>query len=176
MEGINKMNYVALISLFLGIGLCLFGFKMEKWAVLCAWFLLAFSIASFLLGKFINSEQIVIIISLTFGLVVGALGFKLEKLSLFIAMTYFSYIILQTYIKMDSYVLNIIVNLLGAMSCGLLAVFFIKPVMIFITSLYGGVLLLENIHQFVMLPIKALNIAVAMIVVMSIIFQFKTNK
>lgn len=170
------MDYIRLFYLILGLLLCLVGFKMQKAAIFVSWFLLGFNLSYGFLNNIIESEKILLVICFTISILAGYLGFKLEKLSIFVAVAYFSYEILGSFIKIDNHVIELIVNIVSSLIVGGVAVYFMKPVMICVTALYGGVLLNENIGHFVMLPSSILSIAVVLIVIMSIIFQFKTNK
>lgn len=170
------MNFVQIFYLIVGLLLCLFGFKMQKIALFLSWFLLSFGVCLGILDGLLGNERLVLILCFTISILFGCLGYKLEKFSVFVAVTYFSYEILGTFLLFEAPFLNFLFQIGVALLVGGLAVFFMKPVMICVTSLYGGVLLNEALNHFVLLPSYLLSIAVVLIVLMSMVFQFKTNK
>lgn len=169
----NTIIQIAVI--LIGLALCTHGFKIQKLLITVAWFCVGFSLASWIAPQYIDSNTVCLIISIVAGLILGSLGFKLEKIALLIAVAYMVYISVGPYIKGFEKDITTLIQLGVSVIVGLLAVFFIKPIMIVTTSLTGSNLIKSYLPLLVTIPGNILNVIIIIIFVAGIIYQFKTS-
>ena len=171
-----NLDITALIILGISLILCFFGFKVQKLVITLAWFALGFTVAGAIGGKFLDGSTL-LIVEIVVGIILGSLGYKLEKLALAIAVAYLTYISIGPYITGFEEGVRLIIHVGGSLLAGILATFFIKPILIGVTSIAGGTL----IKQYLTVVIPAINSQIALIVaivivVLGLLTQFKTNK
>ena len=171
-----NLDMTALIILGISLILCFFGFKVQKFVITLAWFALGFTVAGAIGANFLEGNTL-LIVKIVAGIILGSMGFKLEKLALAIAVAYLTYITVGPYIKGFEQGVTLIIHVGVSLGAGILATFFIKPILIGVTSIAGATL----INQYLPVVIPALAGQIALIIaiviaVLGLLTQFKTNK
>lgn len=172
------MNLDVLALIILGIGLifCFFGFKVQKLVITLAWFAIGFSLAGLVAGNFLEGN-ILLIVKIVVGVIIGSLGFKLEKLALAIAVAYLTYITIGPYITGFEKGVTLIIHYGVSIGAGILATFFIKPILIGVTAIAGAALIKQQLPIIIpSLSSQVVLIASIVIAVFGLLTQFKTNK
>ena len=172
------MNLDVLALIILGIGLifCFFGFKVQKLVITLAWFAIGFSLAGLVAGNFLEGN-ILLIVKIVVGVIIGSLGFKLEKLALAIAVAYLTYITIGPYITGFEKGVTLIIHYGASIGAGILATFFIKPILIAVTSIAGAAIIKQQLPIIIpSLNSQVVLIASIVIAVFGLLTQFKTNK
>lgn len=168
-------NVSALISIIIGLIFCLFGFKVQKFVITLAWFAIGFTIAGKIGSNFIEATNTLLIVKIASGIILASLGYKLEKIALCIAVAYLTYNSIGSYItgfdKTMTFVIHIGVSLLA----GIISTFFIKPILICVTSIAGATIIKQNIPAFITLQPNILFIVFVVIAVFGIIIQLKNT-
>ncbi len=168
-------NILAIGAVLIGLALCTSGFKIQKLIITLAWFAIGYVLAGYIVPYFDLSSNINTIIQIVAGIILGSLGFKLEKLALLIAVAYLVYGSLSLYIKELDPNMVIVVKLVISVLVGTLATFFIKPIMIIVTSLAGSSIIKAYLPVFLTIPSNVLSIVILVIFVGGAIIQFKTS-
>ena len=168
-------NILAIGAILIGLALCTSGFKIQKLIITLAWFAIGYVLAGYVLPYFDLSSQINTIIQIVVGLIVGSLGFKLEKLAILIAVAYLVYGSLNIKINNLDPNMVLVIRLVISALLGILATFFIKPIMILTTSLAGSSIIKSYLPTLVTIPSNVLSIVVLVILIGGAIFQFKTS-
>jgi hypothetical protein len=105
------------------------------------------------------------------------LGFKLEKLALAIAVAYLTYITIGPYITGFEKGVTLIIHCGISIGAGILATFFIKPILIVVTAIAGATLIKQQLPIIIpSLNSQLVLIASIVIAVFGLLTQFKTNK
>lgn len=172
------MNFdtTALITLGISLIMCFLGFKVQKLVITLAWFVIGYKLTGTLGGKFLDGNTL-LIAQIVVGIILGSLGYKLEKLALAIAVAYLTYDTIGPYITGFEEGIRLIIHIGGSLLAGILATFFIKPILIGITSVYGATLIRENLP--IVIPGITAQIALIIaivIAVLGLLTQFKTNR
>ncbi len=168
-------NILAIGAVLIGLALCTSGFKIQKLIIILTWFILGYALAGYVVSYFDLSSQINTIIQIVAGIILGSLGFKLEKLALLIAVAYLAYGSLNININNLDPNMLLVVRLVISVLLGLLATFFIKPIMIIVTSLAGTAIIKGYLPTLVSIPTNALSIVLIIVLVCGVIIQFKTS-
>lgn len=168
----------ALLAILIGILLCLSGYKIQKFLTTIIWFIIGFELAKLIGVHFISDANTLLIIEVVAGIILASVGFKLEKLALFITVSYLVFQTIAPYMHLIGYTEEIRLIAQGVISLlvGALSVLCIKPILIIITSLAGASLIKEAIPTFIALDANILLIAFAVIALVGIMIQFKTNE
>lgn len=172
------MNFDIETLIILGISLilCFFGFKVQKLVVTLAWFALGFTVAGAIGGNFLDGNTL-LIVEIVVGIILGSLGYKLEKLALAIAVAYLTYISIGPYITGFEEGVKLIIHIGGSLLAGILATFFIKPILIGVTSIAGATLIQRYLPVLIpAIPTQVALIIAIVIAVLGLLTQFKTNK
>ncbi len=172
------MNFDIETLIILGISLilCFFGFKVQKLVVTLAWFALGFTVAGAIGGNFLDGNTL-LIVEIVVGIILGSLGYKLEKLALAIAVAYLTYISIGPYITGFEEGVRLIIHIGGSLLAGILATFFIKPILIGVTSIAGATLIQRYLPVLIpAIPNQVALIIAIVIAVLGLLTQFKTNK
>ncbi len=171
-----NLDVTALIVLGISLLLCFFGFKVQKLVITLAWFALGYTLAGAVAGLFLTGN-VLLITQIVVGIILGSMGYKLEKLALAIAVAYLTYISVGPYIKGFEEGITLIIHVGVSLGAGILATFFIKPILIGITSIAGATL----IQRYLPVIIPSLTSQIVLIIsiviaVLGLLTQFKTNK
>lgn len=184
MSDFLNITFTPIMALIIGAIMLFAGYKVQKVMIFIAWFLLGYNLSHDICISFLSNETLLLVINIIIGLVFGSIGYSLERLSLFIAVSYLTYQVLSSYFAVnlqqvfadqgDLMVFAILVA--GSMIVGGIAVSFMKPIIIIVTSLYGANLIKLNMGAVVSIEAQyILYIAIALFVI-GMIVQFKTNK
>lgn len=165
----------ALIAIAVGLILCLFGFKIQKFVITLAWFVLGFTIAEKIGSNFITSSNTLLLIEVISGIVLASLGYKLEKLALCIAVAYMSFETVGTFITGFDQLMTFAIQLGVSILLGILSTLFLKPILIVITSIAGAALIKSYLPVFIALEANVLLIIAAVIAIMGFLIQLKSN-
>lgn len=165
----------AIISIIIGIILCFCGFKVQKLLITLAWFALGFTLGGLVGGYFIDNQTTLLIIEIIVGLILGGAGYKLEKLALFIAVTYLTFKTVGPFVSGYEKGVELLIEGGISLLVGALSTFFIKPILIVVSSIAGATLIKESIPIFVTLSANTLLIVCVVVAILGIISQLKTN-
>lgn len=172
---------ILILSIVFSLVACFFGYKLLKiWTILIG-FVLGLVIGGVLTYYFSKQNLLLtIIIALIVGIVLGILAFALYKVGVFILAAYEGYLIVTNVISAlwpsGSHIIVTIIAVIIAIAVGILAVRFIRPVIIIETALSGGASIASLLiqHQIFQNPLIPLGIFVV-IAVAGIITQFSTT-
>ncbi len=170
-------NLIALIAIVIGIILCFFGFKVQKLVVGIALFGLGWSLAGDIAVRFITDSNVLLIIKIVVGLILASLGYKLEKLALAVSVAYLTYTAIGSYVSslgFDSGI-TLIIHVCGSLLAGILATFFLKPILIGITSIAGATVIKDYLPTLVKLDATVALIITVVVTVLGLLYQFKSN-
>lgn len=171
-----NLDITALIILGISLVLCFFGFKVQKFVITLAWFAIGFTIAGAIGSHFLTGNTL-LIVKIVVGVILGSMGFKLEKLALAIAVAYLTYISVGPYIKGFEEGITLIIHVAVSLGAGILATFFIKPILIGVTAIAGATLIQEYLPVVIpSLTNQVVLIIAIVIAVLGLLTQFKTNK
>lgn len=165
----------AIIAILIGLLFCFAGYKIQKLLITIVWFVLGFILAKEIGGHFIESSNLLLIIEIISGLIIGSVGFKLEKLALCIAVAYLVYITIGPYITGFEQGVEIIIHFGVSLLVGILSTFFIKPILIIVSSIAGANIIKYYVPTLIAIPANYLLIGVVVIAVLGILAQFKTR-
>jgi hypothetical protein len=165
---------IALITFIVGIAICMAGFKIQKLVITLAWFAIGFSLAGRVCGSFIEAQNILLIVQLVIGIILGSLGYKLEKLALAIAIGYLTYGAIGPYITMFDGNMATAVQIGISILVGILSTLFIKPIVVFVTSVAGASLIKKAIPVFITLDPTILTIIFIGFAVIGVFTQLKS--
>lgn len=165
----------AVIAILIGLLFCFAGYKIQKLLITIVWFVIGFILANKVGGYFISSSNLLLVIEIITGIIVGSIGFKLEKLALCISVAYLVYITIGPYIPNVEKGVEIIIHFGVSLLVGLLSTFFIKPILIIVSSIAGAHIIKYYLPTLVTIPANYLLICVVVIAVVGVLAQFKTN-
>lgn len=165
----------ALIAIIVGTAFCLAGFKIQKLVITLAWFAIGFSISGQICANFIEAANILLIVQIVIGCILGSMGYKLEKLALAIAVGYLTYTSIGPYITGFEENLITVIQVGISILIGILSTLFIKPIVIFVTSIAGATLIKQYIPVFVSLEPTIITIIFIACIVIGILSQLKSS-
>lgn len=171
-----NLDTTALITLGISLIMCFLGFKVQKLVITLAWFIIGYKLAGVVGGNFLDGNTL-LITQIVVGIILGSLGYKLEKLALAIAVAYLTYISIGPYITGFEEGIRLIIHIGGSLLAGILATFFIRPILIGITAIAGATLIRENLP--IVIPSITSQIALItaiVIAVLGLLTQFKTTR
>ena len=165
----------AIIAILIGLLFCFAGYKVQKLLITIVWFVIGFILAGKIGGYFISSANLLLVIEIITGIIIGSLGFKLEKLALCISVAYLVYITIGPYITGFEKGVEIIIHFGASLLIGILSTFFIRPILIVVSSIAGAHIIKYYVPTLVTVPANYLLIAVVVIAVIGALVQFKTR-
>ncbi|MBE6145890.1 MAG: hypothetical protein E7171_04635 [Firmicutes bacterium] len=171
-----NLDTTALITLGISLIMCFLGFKVQKLVITLAWFVIGYRLGGVVGGNFLDGNTL-LITQIVVGIILGSLGYKLEKLALAIAVAYLTYISIGPYITGFEEGIRLIIHIGGSLLAGILATFFIRPILIGITAIAGATLIRENLP--IVIPSITSQIALItaiVIAVLGLLTQFKTTR
>ena len=171
-----NLDTTALITLGISLIMCFLGFKVQKLVITLAWFIIGYKLAGVVGGNFLDGNTL-LITQIVVGIILGSLGYKLEKLALAIAVAYLTFISIGPYITGFEEGIRLIIHIGGSLLAGILATFFIRPILIGITAIAGATLIRENLP--IVIPSITSQIALItaiVIAVLGLLTQFKTTR
>lgn len=171
-----NLDTTALITIAIGLVMCFFGFKVQKLVITLAWFFIGFKLTEMVGGNFLDGNTL-LIAQIVVGIILGSLGYKLEKLALAIAVAYLTYISIGSYLTGFEEGIRLIIHISGSLFAGILATFFIKPILIAITAIAGATLLRDNLP--IVIPSITAQVSLIISIVIAIfglLTQFKTTR
>ena len=165
-----------IVGLIIGVLLLFFGYKLQKWIVILGWFLLGYMLGGYIGGMF-TSGTIFLIIQIGCGLLLAGGGWKLEKIALCVAIAYYTYCVLVPYnFSFFSEALYNTATIIGiSIIVGIIAVRFIKPILILVTAFYGATMIVQYLPNFVSLSGNILTYGFYVLIIIGAIVQGKTN-
>lgn len=176
-----------IVSILLALFYCFFGYKLLRVHISFIMFL-AGSFAGLVLGVVLKLDNKFILAAvLVLGVVLAVLGFLFYKVGVFLVVTLLvlsaSYGFLWDVVK-ENYI--IVVCIVAAILCGILSVFFVRPVVIILSALSGGLIASNNLIDNFLVQVAMLNRPevtayivlgfAAIIAIAGIIFQFRTTE
>lgn len=171
-----NLDTTALITLGISLIMCFLGFKVQKLVITLAWFFIGYQLAGAVGGNFLNGNTL-LITQIVVGIILGSLGYKLEKLALAIAVAYLTYISIGPYITGFEEGIRLIIHIGGSLLAGILATFFIRPILIGITAVAGATLIRENLPIVIPSITSQIALIIAIVVaVLGLLTQFKTTR
>ena len=156
------------IMFLIGLVLIFDGYKVEQVLVTIIWFLLGYNLATHILGFFgLTNQIILIVVGVIVGLCVGAVGWKLDNYAFFVAVGYAAYMILPSYITIQSNILFFIVRLVLAIIVALIALRFKHVIFVIVASLIGATLMKRAVLiLFPTLPYALINLTNVIVVIL----------
>ena len=148
----NIIRLFACISLIIGAVECFAGFKIMK-AMMAIWGFFIGAMLGVIVGVASRSTVLGFILVIVFGVMLAVLSFKFYLAGIFILTAFLTAIAL--YIMFE----NIIIALLFAIGVGVLAIYFVKPVVIITTSISGAGIILSSAYLMMNLGINGNPIA-----------------
>ncbi len=136
---------VGIVALIVGALLLLFGYRIKKIAMTIIWFILGYYLVSLFVDKLVSAEIWQVILCCVGGLVLAMFSMTIEKLAIFITVTAsFSLAIIDAFGASDpAWILPVIAIAVGVVA-GVLATWFIKPMIIVATAVSGARLVASN--------------------------------
>lgn len=165
----------AIIAILIGLLFCFAGYKIQKLLITIVWFIIGVVLANKIGGYFIDSRNLLIVVEIITGIIIGSVGFKLEKLALSIAVAYLVYITIGPYITGFEPGLTLIIHAGISLLIGILATFFIRPILIIVSSIAGASIIKMYLPAIVTLSSNVLLIVTVVIAILGILAQFKTR-
>ena len=165
-----------IIGIIIGVLLLFLGYKLQKWIVILGWFLLGYMLGGYIGGMF-TEGTILLLIQLGCGLLLAGGGWKLEKIALCVAIAYYAYCVLVPYnINIFPEHLYNVAFIIGvSIIIGIVAVRFIKPILILVTCFYGATMIVQYLPNFVSIQSNILTIGFYVLIIIGAIVQGKTN-
>lgn len=136
----NIIRLFACISLIIGAVECFAGFKIMK-AMMAIWGFFIGAMIGVVIGVVTESTALGVILVVIFGVALAILSFKLYLAGIFILTAFLTTVAL--YIMFE----NIFVALLFAVVVGILAIYFVKPVVIITTAISGAGIILSSAYM-----------------------------
>jgi len=133
----------ACISLVIGAVECFAGFKIMK-AMMAIWGFFIGAMLGVVVGVLAESTALGVILVIVFGVTLAVLSFKFYLAGIFILTAFLTTIAL--YIMFE----NIFVALLLAIGVGVLAIYFVKPVVIITTAVSGAGIIISSAYLMMM--------------------------
>lgn len=170
-------NLEALVTLLIGLAICLYGFKLKKVAVALIWFAFGYYIANYIIGTFgiVLTEEYAFAVPIIAGCILGLIGLTLVKVGIYLAAGLISYMFITNLGMFDQTICIILGIVVGAIIV-FLASKFLKPVIIICTSI-GGASLVTKAAKVLVLGLNA-NIFTIVFIILAIIgiaTQFDRN-
>lgn len=135
---------VEIISILIGVFLLLFGYRLKKVAMTIIWFIVGYYLVSLFVDKLVSAEVWQIVLCCVGGLVLSMFSMTIEKLAIFITVTAaFSLAIIEAFGPATDWVLPVVAVAIGVVA-GVLATWFIKPMIIIATAIEGSRLISSN--------------------------------
>ncbi|MDO4620529.1 MAG: DUF4203 domain-containing protein [Lachnospiraceae bacterium] len=135
----------------LGLIYCFFGYKVIRGLAALIGFAAGASIGLVVVSVYSFEFPVSLIIPIAAGLVLALIAFFLYKLGVFAAVfaAAFSVTIslLQSYIRLDDEIAALIA-LAAALVCAILSVIFLRPVVIILTALIGGMMFADELFEY----------------------------
>lgn len=133
-----------IIGLVIGLFLLFFGYRLKKIAITVIWFLIGFWLVSLFVDKIVADEMWQLILCGVGGLVLGMFGMTIEKIAVFASVGFaFFMSAMNAFGPATDWTLPVICVAIGVVA-GVIAVWFIKPMVIIATSIQGAQLTLTN--------------------------------
>ena len=169
-------NVTPIIGLIIGVLLLFFGYKLQKWMVILGWFLLGYMLGGYIGGMF-TEGTILLIIQIGCGLLLAGGGWKLEKIALCVAIAYYTYCVLVPYnfSFFPEHLYNVATIIGISIIVGIVAVRFIRPILILVTAFYGATMIVQYLPNFVSLSGNILTYGFYVLIIIGAIVQGKTN-
>ena len=133
------IRFFACISLIIGAIECFAGFKIMK-AMMAIWGFFIGAMLGVVIGVLADSTALGVILVIVFGVTLAVLSFKFYLAGIFILTAFLTTIAL--YIMFE----NIFIALLLAIGVGILAIYFVKPVVIVTTAISGAGIILSSAY------------------------------
>ncbi len=164
-----------LIAILLGLLFCFAGYKVQKFLIMLIWFYIGFQLAHTYGPNFVSNNSVLLIVEIIAGFIFASIGFKIEKLAILITVAYLTYITISPYITGFEKEMNTLIVGVASLLAGGLAIFFIKPILIIVTSLAGCGIIYQYLPAVLNLGDKIYMIIAIVIGLTGIYAQFKSN-
>ncbi len=139
------------ISLIIGAVECFAGFKIMK-AMMTIWGFFIGAILGVIVGVVVESTVLGVISLIIFGIILSILSYRFYLAGIFILTAFLSAIAL--YIMSE----NIFIALFPAVGIGILAMYFVKPVVIITTAISGAGIILSSAYLMMNLGLNGIPI------------------
>lgn len=170
-------NLEAIITLIIGLAICLYGFKLKKIAVVLIWFSFGYYIANYIITSFniVLTEEYAFAVPIIAGSILGLIGLSLVKKGLYIAAGFLGYLFITNLNMFDTTMCIILGIVLGVIVI-FLASKFLKPVIIFSTAIGGASLAIKACKILIIGPTaKIFTIAFIILAIIGVVIQFDRN-
>lgn len=133
----------ACVSLVIGAVECFAGFKIMK-AMMAIWGFFIGAMLGVVIGVLAESTALGVILVIVFGTILAVLSFRFYLAGIFILTAFLTTIALYIMIE------NIFIALLLAAGVGVLAIYFVKPVVIITTAISGAGIIISSAYIMLM--------------------------
>ena len=165
-----------ILIMAIGYAICFYGYKLKDLMFTIVWFLLGFTISNQIFSSTFTQIDMLHAFSSIIGLFCSLLSYKLFLINIFVCVSWMIGSVLYDKLMFDSNI-NLVIAIIVGIILGLLAIKFIKPLLIIATSIIGSAIMVKgfsllsiDIHQDLLLIIQIF------ITVLGLIYQFRTNR
>lgn len=158
------MNVYLILTLVIGLIVCLAGYKFNKLLIVIAAIVGGFTLGMQITANLNVTETTQTLISAIIAILFGILSFKLYLLGIFLLCFSVTYGSCYSLITIEN--LKIIISVIAGIIVGILAVKFTAPIMIITTSISGAITISKAILG--MLSINSLILQLVIIILMAI--------
>ena len=171
-----NLNLTPILGLIIGVILLFCGYKVQKWIVILGWFLLGYTLGGYLGANYFDGNTL-LIVQIVAGLVFAGSSWKLEKIALCVAVAYYVYMSLLPYgFSFFAEPLYNTFTIIGiSVIIGIIAVRFIKPILIMVTCFFGARLIVQYLPSYVSLSDDIYKYGYYALIIIGAIIQGKTN-
>ena len=170
-------NIVFCIAIMvIGYSICFYGLKLKNLVSVIVWFLLGFTISNEIFKDIFTQIDMLHAFSTIIGLSCSLLSYKLDLFNVFVCTAWMIGSALYYKLQFDSNI-NLLVAIIIGVIAGLIAIKFIKPLLIIATAIIGSGIMLKGLD---LLPINIdqtlLLVIQIFIIILGIIYQFRMNR
>lgn len=135
----------AIISIAIGIFLLLFGYRLKRIAITVLWFIIGYWLAKQFVGYIVSEQIWQIILCCISGLLLGMVGIAIERFAVFVTVGItFGMAFLQNFGGSTPDWATIAIAVAIGVVAGVIAVWLMKPMIIFATSFEGSSLVVQQ--------------------------------
>ena len=165
-----------IIIILIGYLISFHGFKMRNFLFVIIWFLVGFSISTKVFSNVFEEIEMLHAFGTIIGLICSLLSYKLHLLNIFVSITWICGNVIYTYLNFNNEINTLIALIVGAI-VGLLAIKYVKYIIIIATSLIGSHIMLKGISFLPLELDKTLLLAILIFIfIFSLCYQLKDCK
>lgn len=173
----NKLLIMMIAVIVIGLLICFFGYKIMRVGITVFGFAIGFFSTAFIVNYLIHVNWITFPLAVIVGLLVAFGAFRLYEVGIFLVCGVCTTLSLfSLFADSESWWIYIAVIAAGLIG-GTLAVFFIRPVCIFITAMSGGIVTVIEVCQKIQFTHTIIIFVLGILLgTMGMVFQFSMEK